>query len=144
MKEELDFAQAPYEYALCLNWECPKASNCFRQRLENIAPADVEYWKVISPKYQANITGECPYYRPYSKVRYAKGFMSALNRQPYRATGAIIYELKSHFGTRTYYRIRKGERMLSPNEQDYIQRVFKKYGGEIEIQFDAYQDEFNW
>mgnify|MGYP000758295478 CR=1 FL=1 len=144
MKEELDFEKAPYQYALCLNRECPKASNCFRQLLENVAPADLEYWRIVSPKYQANLTGDCPFYRPYGKMRYARGFITALNSLTYPAMHSVVFQLMSHFGRRTYYRMRKGERLLSRNEQQYIQAVFKKFGGIEPIQFDAYEEDLDW
>ncbi len=144
MKEELNFAEAPYEYALCLNRQCPKAGHCFRQLLENIAPTNLEYWRVISPKHQADITGECPYYRPYGKMRYAKGFITALNSLPYKTMQSVVSQLMAHFGRRSYYRARKGERLLSYDEQQYIQAVFRKYGVETPIQFDGYEEDFNW
>ena len=144
MEKELNFNQAPHLYALCLNRQCPKAESCFRQLLERVVPTDVEYLRVISPKHLTDITGECPYYRPYGKVRYAKGFVSALNNLPHKTMQSVVFHLMSHFGRRTYYRVRKGERLLSNDEQQYIQNVFKQYGDGNMIQFDAYEEDFNW
>lgn len=50
MKEKLDFSEVPYQYAMCLNQQCPKADTCLRQLTEQSVPEEVEYWSIISPK----------------------------------------------------------------------------------------------
>lgn len=34
MKEKIDFAKVPYQYAMCLNRQCPQANTCLRQLTE--------------------------------------------------------------------------------------------------------------
>ena len=72
MKEKIDFAKVPYQYAMCLNRQCPQANTCLRQLTEQSVPENIEHWVIISPKLLANIKGDCPHYRSNTKVRYAK------------------------------------------------------------------------
>ena len=81
MKEKIDFAKVPYQYAMCLNRQCPQANTCLRQLTEQSVPENIEHWVIISPKLLANIKGDCPHYRSNTKVRYAKGFMNILDFQ---------------------------------------------------------------
>ena len=37
MKEKIDFAKVPYQYAMCLNRQCPQANTCLRQLTEQIS-----------------------------------------------------------------------------------------------------------
>ena len=117
MKEEISFTQVPFDYPLCLNGQCPKAATCLRQLAMQSMPTEKDYWKIISPKRLATVKGECPFYRSSQKARYAKGFMNMLNSLPYNKRGIAIANLIAGFGQRTYYRARKGERLLLPEEQ---------------------------
>ncbi|UQT33973.1 DUF6078 family protein [Parabacteroides distasonis] len=72
--------------------------------------------------------GTCPYYRPNKKVRYAAGFVSLLESLPHKQMLSVIPGLMRHFSRRTYYRVRKGERPLSPSEQQVVLNALKRCG----------------
>ena len=61
MKEKIDFSEAPYQYAMCLNEQCQKATTCLRQIIEQNVPDKIEHWVIISPKRLSALKGECPY-----------------------------------------------------------------------------------
>ena len=126
MEEEIDFTKVPYQYAMCLNRECSKANTC------------------LSPKHLAAQQGNCPYYRSNVKVRYAKGFIRMLEDLPYKQMQTVISHLMSYFGRRTYYRIRKGERLLTPSEQQRILNILKNCGATHLQNFDAYVEDYDW
>lgn len=144
MNEQQDLMEVPYEYPMCLNRECPKAATCLRQQVEREAPEDMKYWTVISPKHLSGLKGACPYYRSNEKVDYAKGFLRCLDELPNRQMKNVISHLISKFGQRSYYRIRKGERLLSPAEQKVVFNIFKRYGVSDLLKFDAYIKGYEW
>lgn len=144
MKEELNFSSVPLQYALCLNRQCPQATTCLRQLAEKSAPDTVEYWNIVSPKRLTTLTGNCPYYRSSTQVRFAKGFIGILGNLPHKQMQAVISRLMSHFSERTYYRIRKGERTLSPPEQEEVLRIMKRCGATIPLEFDTYYEDYDW
>ena len=131
MEEEHHFTNVPYNYPLCLNRQCPKASTCLRQLVEQELPDSVEYWVIISPKYQA-------------KLQYAKGCMDILDNLPHKQRQLAIIHLMEYFSRRTYYRIRKGERLLSPAEQRDVQKILKQCGATGKQEFDAYVEDYEW
>lgn len=144
MKEKFDFSIVPYEYPMCLNRKCPKAATCLRQLAEQYVPENIKYWTIVSPKHLATQECDCPYYRPSKKVRYAKGFIGILDNLSHRQTEEIIPYLIGYFSRRTYYRIRKGERLLFPSEQEAILNILKKHGVTGSLEFDAYIDDYEW
>ena len=75
MEEKIDFEKVPYQYPMCLNRQCPKASTCLRQITEQSVPENIKHWIIVSPKHLASIEGDCPYYRSNKKIQYAKGFI---------------------------------------------------------------------
>lgn len=144
MKEKHNFSEVPFNYHLCLKRECTKASTCLRQLLEQEIPDNVEYWKIISPKYQASQEGDCPHYRPDDKVSYAKGFIGMLDNLPNKQMKKVIPYLIRRFSQRTYYRVRKGERLLSPSEQRDVLAILGKCGVTEPAKFDAYVEDYAW
>jgi len=48
------------------------------------------------------------------------------------------------FGRRTYYRVRKGERPLSPDEQKSMLNILKQCGINDPGKFDAYFEAYDW
>lgn len=144
MKEKHDLLEAPSSYHLCLKRECPKASTCLRQLVEQEISDSVEYWTIISPKYQATQKGDCPHYRSNVKVTYAKGFVGMLENMPNKQMRSVIPHLIGYFGQRTYYRVRKGERLLSPSEQKGLQNILKRCGVTEPPKYDAYVEDYAW
>ena len=88
--------------------------------------------------------GDCPHYRSNRKVRYAKGFIGILENLPYKQMQTVILHLMSYLGRRTYYRSRKGERLLSPSEQQRILNILKSCGVTAPQEFDAYVEDYDW
>ena len=144
MKEKIDFSEAPYQYAMCLNEQCQKATTCLRQIIEQNVPDKIEHWVIISPKHLSALKGECPYYRSNQKIRYAKGFIGMLDAIPHKQMQSAISDLMGYFGRRTYYRSRKGERLLSPSEQQDVLRILKNSGVTSPLDFDLYIEDYNW
>ena len=53
-------------------------------------------------------------------------------------------KLMRRFGRRTYYRVRKGERPLSPDEQKSMLNILKQCGINDPGKFDAYFEAYDW
>lgn len=137
--------EVPSNYALCLNRQCPQASTCLRQLAEQEISDCIKYWTVISSKHQETLTeSTCPYFSSSAKVLFAKGFIGILNNLPYKQMQQVIARLNNQFNQRTYYRIRKGERLLSPAEQKVVLNIIKSCGATGKQEFDAYIEDFDW
>ncbi|MCQ4775613.1 DUF6078 family protein, partial [Lacrimispora saccharolytica] len=78
------------------------------------------------------------------KVQYAKGCMNILDNLPHKQRQLAIIHLMEYFSRRTYYRIRKGERLLSPAEQRDVQKILKQCGATGKQEFDAYVEDYEW
>ncbi len=144
MKEEIDFTKVPHQYPVCLNRECSKANTCLRQLIVESIPEMNQHWVIISPKYLATLQGSCPHYRSNIKVIYAKGFIKMLESLPYKQMQTVISHLINFFGRRTYYRVRKGERLLTPYEQQKILNILKNCGVNSQPEFDTSIEDYEW
>ena len=140
----IEFSQVPQDFLMCLKEKCPKAESCLRQMAWQVVPAEETQIKIVNPKYAATFSDDCNYYCSSEKVRYARGFVKLLNNLPYRQMRAVIRQLIASFSQTTYYRIRKGERLISPAEQETILSIVKSYGIDQPQEFDAYVEAYRW
>ena len=144
MQEKIEYSKVPVNYLMCLNQDCPKADGCLRQRIVQSVPAEIDRWNIVSPKLLAASTGDCPYYKTAEKVRYAKGFIKMLDNLPHKQMQTVIRCLMDFFGYRMYYRARKGERLLSPGEQQNLLKIVENCGVSQPQDFDTYIEEYDW
>lgn len=145
MKEKDSFPQIPHLYSMCLNEKCSQADSCLRQIAAQNIPENIEWWRIVSPKHLATLKGACPYYQSNKKIRLAKGFIQILDSLPYKQMQKVASHLIEHFNRRTYYRLRKGERLLLPSEQKQFRNILKRCGvNEPFPEFDAYLEEYDW
>ena len=122
MKEkELAFSDVPNNFLWCINRQCSKAETCLRQLAERLSPEELISCSAINPKHLAKFKNECPYFCSNKQVRYA-----------------------SNSSRRTYYRVRNGERALSPAEQQNIINILKECGVTFSIEFDSYFEDYYW
>lgn len=118
MKEkELAFSDVPNNFLWCINRQCSKAETCLRQLAERLSPEELISCSTINPKHLAKFKNECPYFCSNKQVRYAKGFLGILENLTAKQTHFFINRVISNSSRRTYYRVRNGERALSPAEQ---------------------------
>ena len=78
------------------------------------------------------------------QVRYAKGFLVILENLTAKQTHFFINRVISNSSRRTYYRVRNGERALSPAEQQNIINILKECGVTFSIEFDSYFEDYYW
>lgn len=145
MKEkELEFSDVPNNFLWCIDRQCPKSETCLRQMAERLAPTSLVQYSIINPKHIASLGSECPYYCPNTKVQYAKGFLGILENLTAKQARFFAQRIISNSSRRTYYRVRSGERPLSPAEQESIQNVLKECEATVPMKFDSYYYDYFW
>ena len=138
------FSLVPDDWALCFLSECPLKENCQRWLAYTYAPDSVSVRPSIMP--QALKQEPCPYYTEPKPVHMACGF-SDLFHSVKRADYPYMHsELTEYLGSRrAYYRYRSGERLLTPEQQSWIKKLFQKYGYDSgQIRFNGYVDVFSF
>ena len=144
MKDTIDYSEIPTNYIVCLNRECSKADSCLRQLVAEIIPSEVKQINIINPKYLTTFKSDCPYYKVAEKMRYAKGFIKMLENMTYKQMQNVTPSLKAHFGRMMYFRMRKGDRLISPAEQQDLLVIVERYGISQPQDFDEYIEKYEW
>lgn len=132
----------PFNYPLCTRTECPKAAECLR----HIALTEIgdERLTILNPRLLEMSSAGCRHYAPAKKVLYAKGMKKVMGQLPYNIHERTVTALSMHFSERSYYRIRKGERLLSPDEQKAVRQIIARFGFNNEWDFDSYVEDYLW
>ena len=136
-----DKLTVPSYYDLCIVNDCPKSSTC----LHHVALSMTSEHKIsIFNPNLIDKSGKCGHYIKAKKVFHAKGFKEIMGKLPYDIHKRAVSALMSYFSERTYYRIRKGDRLLSPDEQKAVRKIITRLGYTEPWEFDAYVEDYLW
>lgn len=143
-EETFDYSEIPFHFGMCAESKCPRSETCLRQIALRQVPANVPFVSTLNPAWIKERKGECKYYCSNEKIRYAKGFMCTVNALTLQVEEAFRIRLILYFGRKNYYLKRKGEILLSPEEQTYVINLAKKLGVKQDEYFDAYVERYRW
>lgn len=144
MTEKEIFSHKAPNYLLCFINECPRRATCLRWLVgQELQSNDYNILSVnpMHPEVKAN---KCALYREKKHVRYAKGMMHFYDEMTRSQEVGIKHRLIVHYGRRQYYEYRRGERLISPEMQEFIGQVCKEHGYTKELRYDGWQDDYAW
>lgn len=134
-------SKIPTGLAYCPKSDCPKAKDCLHHlACANLSP-DMKQVLCVNPLItkQANENG-CAEWCEAKTVRMARGFIKALGTVPAAKVVNVAAQLIAVFNRPYYYKMRKGEMLISPEQQQLINRVIAEAGGETPVEFDHYEN----
>ena len=142
-KLKFTFDMVPPSWPLSFVQDCPMATACISHLAGEHVPANVSFGPAVYPT--ALHDGRCVHFKQIRIMRGAWG-MNELFRQLTRADSATLHRrVKAYLGGNgTYYRYNRGERVLTPNQQENILAMFKNFGYTKCLEFDHYQDVYDF
>lgn len=140
----INFKEIPAWWAVCQNGQCPMAEGCLRYLAYRTLPAEMTKWPCVLPN--ALKDGQCMYYQKPERVKMARGFGDLYNKVRDRHARHIVrLRLTEYLGSKgTYYRYQHGERLLTPEQQQWIQELIKTYGNGDEVDFRSFIEEYDF
>lgn len=103
--------------------------------------------RVVNPCYVDRLpdASACEGYRSGELLHYASGMTHLFDEVPAKQLPTVRHRVMDCFSCeRYYYHCRKGERPISPEEQQRIARVFKAVGIGTKPKFDRYEYALAW
>ena len=137
------YKDIPADYPLCLNKDCPMADSCLRQLAYRRHEELGTFLKLINPS-KCSQQADCPYYVSNQPVRFAKGFVNIQKLMYPEQYAKFMTLLICHFGRNQYFKRRRGDIVLPPEEQEVIQMALEKAGVTQPMEFDEYITAINW
>ena len=102
-----------------------------------------EYLRLINPS-RCSKNESCIYYRDSKPVTYARGFTNFQKRMYPQQYDQFMTTLILHFGRNQYFKRRRGDILIPPEEQEVIRLMLEKVGADSKMDFDKYEEHINW
>lgn len=102
-----------------------------------------EYLQLINPA-RCSKDESCIYYRDKKPVIFARGFTNFQKRMYPQQYDQFMTTLCFHFGRNQYFKLRRGDILLPPEEQEVIRQMLEKVGADSKMEFDYYEEHINW
>lgn len=140
---ESAWSAAPDDFMRCANSDCKAAEGCLRACVWREAQTHAVAVPTLNPRL-ATGGEQCPYYRSTKPVRMARGFKQLQSRMLPGEYEAFRQKCIARFGQNLYYCRRRGEKLLPPDEQDFILEAARSAGLTEDLSFDAYEESYDW
>ena len=138
-------AKIPTHFAYCPKSDCPKAKECLHHlACEQLTP-NIKQVLCVNPviTQQANEQG-CSELCEAKTVRMARGFINALGTVPAGNMSNLKAKLFEALNRSYFYRMRRGDLLISPPQQQVIVNAITKAGGKTPVEFDHYEEGYIW
>ena len=142
MKDHQTYQDMPENYLHCFNETCELAETCLHQIVARLGISTDCVVKAVNPKYCNGAA--CRYYKSNKPMRMAYGMSHAYDKVLATDIVSLRRAISRHFGNSMYYKRRNGEMAITPEEQDFINKLFHEYGYPDDVSFDRYEDELKW
>lgn len=134
----------PPAYSLCFTSSCPRKATCLHYVAGQNISSRVTLGSAIYPTALSS-DGTCPYYREYVKVKLAYGFQKIFAVIRKKDVEPLRKRLKHYLGGHgTYYRYNRGEKRLTPVQQDTILAICQEFGYTETLTFDNYLTDYDF
>lgn len=128
----------PSGFCLCIQSECPKADQCARHILYRDNTQDMPHITILNPNLNPISEDGCPNFHAYQISRYAYGFRNIYNAIPVRHAKLFWTTIPGITSESMYYRMKRGEKLISPTLQQRILAAAHKLGVPESVDFDGY------
>ncbi len=143
MLQHIDLTKIPWHYSRCVSQKCPLSQTCLRSiAFRNLTSEDAEV-TVVNPSLTSEDAG-CRFYHSCTPVRFAYGLTLLQLKMFPQQYEQFSRTCIRHFGRNSYFRRRRGEREMPPEEQSYIIALARKLGIPEPIEFDSYRVFTDW
>lgn len=137
----LEWDEVPEGWAVCFSEVCPLRETCLRWQAGMVVPDEFTVGRCVTPKALKN--GECQCFASTEKVQMARGFSTIyakVLKDDFTPLRKQMTEMLS--GKRYYYEYKRGDRPLSPLQQEKIRQLFERYGYHDSVHFDSLEEAY--
>ena len=141
--KDFEYKDVPKRFYHCFNAQCTRSAECLSFLVASNVDAETPLYTIVNPAYVATKI-ECPFFRKIQILRYARGIARLFDNIPHAKAISAKRRIISHFGKTLYYRVFNKERLLNPEDIDFVRQVFTKLEIAEEPAFDEYVDQYDW
>lgn len=125
------------DYAVCPLAACKKSDTCVRFAAYLKAQADKESFHILNTSRFTPSDAGCENYLIAVKQRMARGFCRLYATLP-NCNSHYFWKYVSFMNETSWYRAKRGDLLLSPEEQQILLAAFREKGADVSVGFDEY------
>ncbi len=125
------------DYAACPLASCKKSNTCIRYAAYLKAQAEKENFMILSTSKLAPEDTGCKHYLTPVNQRMARGFCRLYNTLP-NCNSHYFWTCVPFMNETSWYRAKRGDLLLTPEEQEILLAAFKEKGADVSVGFDGY------
>lgn len=133
------------EYNSCYLPQCPRREECtlWHNALREIDKGRA-FVTVVNPQHLEAAGGyeHCPAFYRWQARRFARGLRWRYGALTVDQQDAIHAELESHFGYSLMGRMRRGDEVISPDDQEVIRAIFARHAEGIEPEYESFETHY--
>ena len=139
-----EYTSLPKDYPVCEHSSCPMAATCLHHiAYTMMLEQNEEYLRLINPT-RCSKDKTCTYYHDKKPVIFARGFTNFQKHMFPQQYDQFMTTLCFHFGRNQYFKRRRGDILLPPEEQEKIRHMHVKVAADSKMAFDNYEAHINW
>ena len=142
IKKKFTLKDLPGGYAMCMRNDCKVCEHCLRHIAYNDVGKDQKRLMIVNPLLVV-ASEQCEHFRTDELATYAKGFTKMQLKMIPGQYQDFSVRLIGRFGRTGYYERRRGERLCTPSEIEFIHKVLQEIGLP-DLEFDDYEKQYNW
>ena len=133
--KKLSYKDAPRDWAICYQNDCPLSNRCLRHAVALLAPPTLTHHVTVLPA--ARQGDHCSLFASAEPVRIARGMKSIMKGIHAGQATDLRQELYAIFGSCPhFYRYRAGRYPVTPEQQERVAALFRKHGITTEPHYD--------
>lgn len=140
-----------YLYCFATDGQCPQCKECLHAQVAKFplklrkGARPITY--TVDSRYIASLQakGGCSLFRSATPRLFARGMSRLYDEAPGKLTNELRRRVQNCFSCRSFYfSSRKGDRLISPDEQQKIAAVFQQLCPNIRPVYDSFEEAFEW
>lgn len=144
MKEDFNYKEVPYNYIHCLHAQCRHSDKCLRYLITRYADPKIEHITIVNPSYALANEDNCSFFHEDRMSCFACGITHIFDNLPYKQALKVKKLVYNKLRRNTYYRIKRKERLINPEEISLIREIFRNEGIKDEPAFDELIYKYDW
>jgi hypothetical protein len=143
-QEESAFRQKAGSYLVCFIDSCPLREECLRWLVGQYADTTPMALTAVNPR-NPQIGGDgCIMFRRKERAVMKRGFTRLYREMPTYMEQNIRQMLIAIFTRKKYFEMRRGDRLITPEQQQDILDVCRRYGWTGPIAYDGEAEDWLW
>lgn len=128
MKNTFDYESVPFDFAHCFNETCLRADQCLRRQMGLLLPLERETVLMVNHHRFLSNGENCTQFRKNESQLFARGISMLFSTLPYSKAIMIRKQLIEHFGKSLFYRFKRKECLVTPEQQQVFLKIFRDNG----------------